>query len=191
MSEQNIGSPGTFEDEGLEDRPVFTREPTATGRGEGEVCVGRDARKHWSDKNPTKFTPDTALKIIQYVGAGCFFETAAAAAGISKVTFFDWLKRGERRNDPRSTEELRAWKISLDEAAALAEARAVRGIQAAGASSWQAYAWYLERKHPDRWRQRNSSILENPDGTPVAPPRLEVTLFEGGDSTTASETPPK
>lgn len=172
--------------EWMQDRPVF-----ASDIHTSEAYVSPDARKHWSDKNPKRFTADLALKVIQYVSHGCYMETAAAAAGICKVTLYKWMSLGEKRDDPKSTEELRAWKVELDKAIATAEDRAVAGIQKAGAQSWQAYAWYLERRHPDRWRQRNTVIAENPDGSPASPPRLEVTLYEGSDSTTPVETPPK
>ena len=77
-----------------------------------------------------KFTPETALKIVQFVSAGCFIETAAGAAGLNKSTLYEWMKRGENRKDPRSTEELRAWKKLLDEAAATSHIRAAAGIGA-------------------------------------------------------------
>jgi hypothetical protein len=179
------------------DRAVFTREEQPKKLPTGEtvtakvLVVGLHARRHWSDKNPRKFDPDTALKIVQYVANGSFTETAASAAGISKRTLYNWLGAGADPGHPRSTEELRAWKLALDEAEATAEARAVAGILQAGAQSWQAYAWYLERKHSNRWRAKTSLISENPDGSPAAPPKLEVTLIEGGDVTTPVETTPK
>ena len=179
------------------DRPVFTREEKTKQLPNGEtvtakvLVVGLEARRHWSDQNPRKFDPDTALKIVHYVANGTFTETAASAAGIAKRTFYNWLNAGADPDHPRSTEELRAWKLALDEAEAMAEARAVAGILQAGAQSWQAYAWYLERKHSNRWRAKTSMIAENPDGSPAAPPKLQVTLFEGGDTTTPIETPLK
>ena len=173
-----------------EDRKVFDREEQVGRDGQTKVkvlVVPLEARRHWSDKNPKKFNPDTAVKIIQYVAMGAFLETAASCAGVCKMTLHNWCKAGEDANHPRSTEELRAWKTALDEAEAFAEARAVSGILQAGATSWQAYAWYLERKHWNRWRAKTGVIAENPDGSAAAPPKLEVTLFEGGDSTSAVE----
>ena len=152
------------DDEWMEDRPVFEREQA--GPEKGKIVVSAQARKHWSDKNPRKFSPDLAMKVIKFVSAGCFIETAAGAAGLSKNTLYEWMKLGENRKDPRSTEELRAWKKLLDEAAATAEARAVSGIQEAGAGgAWQAYAWFLERKYPDRWRARTSNEVTVKNGT--------------------------
>jgi hypothetical protein len=153
-----------------EDRLVFTREERTREKDGSrvvlkELVVGKRARDGWNKKNPKLFNPDTALRIIQYIGSGAFQELAAVAAGVCKATYYNWLKAGRDPNHPRSTDELRAWVQAMDEAAARAEARAVQGILQAGTQSWQAYAWYLERKYPERWRQRNSIIPEKPDGT--------------------------
>ncbi|MGD9644309.1 MAG: hypothetical protein AB7U73_01265 [Pirellulales bacterium] len=34
------------------------------------------------------------------------------------------------------------------------EINALATIKSAGASDWRAMAWYLERRHPDRWARR-------------------------------------
>ena len=160
----NAAGQAADDDEWMEDRPVFEREQA--GPEKGKIVVSAQARKHWSDKNPRKFGPELAMKVVKFVSAGCFIETAAGAAGLSKNTLYEWMKLGENRKDPRSTEELRAWKKLLDEAAATAEARAVSGIQEAGAGgAWQAYAWFLERKYPDRWRARTSNEVTVKNGT--------------------------
>ena len=194
------------DEEWQEDRPVFEREQA--GPDKGKIVVSAQARKHWSDKNPRKFSPDLAMKVVKFVSAGCFIETAAGAAGLSKNTLYEWMKLGENRKDPRSTEELRAWKKLLDEAAATAEARAVSGIQEAGAGgAWQAYAWFLERKYPDRWRARTSNevtvrsaplvpldketmdYIESHDG--ALPPGMTMQEFIGRCGATVGVEPPK
>jgi hypothetical protein len=160
-NEDQPGDTAGEEQDGPDDAQVFERTANKP------IAVSAESRQHWNDKNPRKFTPDAALKIIQYIAAGCFIETAAGAAGVTKKSLYNWMALGENPKDPRSTPELRAWKKLLDEAEALAEARAVQGIQAAGAGgTWQAYAWFLERKHANRWRAKSSVIPENPDGTP-------------------------
>jgi len=164
---------------GENDPPVFGRMEVPLEDGSGrtvpKIVIRPDAIKNWGRKDqPRKFTPEIAMRIIQYLGGGCYLETAAMAAGIGKVTLHEWINRarlkdGEQKNGHGGgTPELRAWKKELDRAMAMAEARAVSGIMLAGQRSWQAYAWYLERRYPDRWRQKNSFIPENPDGTPVA-----------------------
>ena len=164
-----------------EDRPVFDREEQIdknTGRPVKVLVVPLEARKHWSDKNPKKFSPETALKIIQYVGGGSFLEQAALAGGICRMTLQNWIKAAENPDHPRSTEELRAWKRALDEAEAFAEARAVAGILQAGMIQWQAFAWYLERKHWNRWGKKDTSMLANPDGSPLTPQQVAFTIVD-------------
>lgn len=181
MESMTDDAPGTpkVRDEWMEDREVFSRDH------EQQLYVSPDARKHWSDRNPTKFTPETALKIIQYVGgSGCTLETCAAAAGISKQTLFNWLKTAERADDADgSTEELRAWKRHLDEAEALLEARCASGIIEAGSTSWQAFAWFLERRWPHRWAKRETTMHANPDGSPLAPPQIALVSVDPRDVT--------
>lgn len=172
------GTAAQDEEGWTQDREVFARDeetkPGASGPSR-RIYVTEAAKKRWSDKNPRKFTPDVALKVIGYIGAGCFIETAAAAAGLNKSTLYEWMKRAERNADD-STEELRAWKTLLDEAEANAEARAVRGIQDAGAAgAWQAYAWFLERKYHQRWGRKDTTLLGNPDGSPLTPSAADST----------------
>lgn len=181
------------DDEFLPDEPdepvVFEREDgEEQGDKAGILCVTESARRHWSDKNPKKFTPETALKIIQYLGAGCFIETAAAAAGINKTTLYDWMKKAERSEEAGSTEELRAWKAQLDEAEANAEARAIMGIQEAGAQGvWQAFAWFLERKYSQRWGRKDTTLLGNPDGSPLTPQQINFVGVDPRDAGDGSD----
>lgn len=169
------------DDEWQEDRPVFDRgDGKQPGDKAGALYVTKEARKHWSDKNPKKFTPDIALKIITYLGgSGCCLETAAAAAGINKCTLHEWLRLAERSkpgDDSKGTEELRAWKKQLDEAECMTEMRAAQGIMDAGHTDWKAWAWFLERRYPQRWGRKDTTMHANPDGTPLTPPSVEVVL---------------
>lgn len=43
---------------------------------------------------------------------------------------------------------------AIKKAEAIAEARNVTIIQSAAKDSWQAAAWWLERKHPDEWGRK-------------------------------------
>jgi hypothetical protein len=45
---------------------------------------------------PTKINRELVDKIIRFVRAGNYIETASAAAGIHKDTFYAWLKAGSR-----------------------------------------------------------------------------------------------
>ncbi len=98
-----------------------------------------------------KFSPEIGEKIVNFLRAGAFIETAAAAAGITKKTFYTWLKRGARAE----TGQLRQFSDDVAAAQATFEVMASAGIAGvAQEGNWQAWAWLLERKFPQRWGKR-------------------------------------
>ena len=117
---------------------------------------------------PTKLNIDTHNKIISAIRAGNYIETAAAYAGIDKSTLYDWLKRGEREKqrvaqNPRykirkSEEPYVEFSNAVEKALAEAEVRDVAIIAKAAEEQWQAAAWRLERKFPDRWGRKKLDI---------------------------------
>jgi len=87
---------------------------------------------------PTKYTPETADRIIQAFRAGVKNDdTACGAAGIHPDTFYTWKRRypefSERVEKAKSGREVR-WLAIIGEAAS---------------THWQAAAWLLERTKPD------------------------------------------
>ena len=114
--------------------------------------------------NSYKLTEATAKRILNSIRAGNYMEVAAGAAGISKVTLLDWLRRGARGGSPKHA------KLAADFAQAelQAEEMAVGHItMAAMKGIWQAAAWRLERKHPDRWGRRDKIEHLGAGGGPV------------------------
>lgn len=110
---------------------------------------------------PTKLTPEVQQTIVTFMGAGAYIETAAAAARISKVTLYEWLRRGADDEEPFA-EFLNA----VEKAASEADLRDLKTIrQAAVAGVWQAAAWRLERRHPSQWGRRREDPYEA--GAPV------------------------
>lgn len=113
---------------------------------------------------PTKLTPRTEREVATALAAGWFRNTAAAYAGISPATLYSWLSRGERestrlKNPDAETQESEAPYVrfleSIKKALAVAEVRDLAVIsEAAKAGVWQAAAWKLERRHPERWGRK-------------------------------------
>ena len=95
---------------------------------------------------PEKINREIIEKIKNAIMAGAYIETAAAFAGISKDTFYQWLKKGAAAN----TGIYADFSDAIKKAAAEAELRDVMVINRAAANSWQAAAWKLERKYPSR-----------------------------------------
>lgn len=111
---------------------------------------------------PTDLTPELQATVIEYIGHGCYVEIAAQAAGIHKATLYAWLKRGgkelkrlQKGKEPDPSEAIYAeFNDAVKKAMAESESKAIQQIAFAGRQQWQALAWYLERRFPERWRQR-------------------------------------
>lgn len=111
---------------------------------------------------PAKLTDELLSEIVENIRIGAYVETAAAAAGLSKDTFYRWLKRGRRALDKleksgemAEEDEIYAhFSDAIKKAQADAEMRDVALIARAAQTTWQAAAWRLERKFPDRWGQK-------------------------------------
>jgi hypothetical protein len=115
---------------------------------------------------PTKLTPELQERICLAIRAGNYIEVAASFAGIHKDTFYRWLKRGARA----SRGIYREFSDAVEKALADSEAGDVARIsKAAEQGHWQAAAWRLERKHPQRWgrRDRVQTEISGPGGGPI------------------------
>lgn len=102
---------------------------------------------------PTKLTPELLEEVVKYVRTGAYVETAAAAAGVSKVSLYDWLKRG-KRGDKSNNGLYIEFSEAMSQAVAESELRDIALIGKAASRNWTAAAWRLERKHPQRWGRR-------------------------------------
>ena len=111
---------------------------------------------------PTKLNADLQQRIVKFMGAGAYIETAAAAAGISKVTLYSWLHRGAAGEEPFA-----AFLNAVDVAQSEADLRDLAVIRKAAAEgTWAAAAWRLERRHPDQWGRRLVEVSGR-DGGPI------------------------
>jgi hypothetical protein len=128
---------------------------------------------------PEKLTDDIRKDIIKVIRSGNYIETACAYVGINKTTFYDWLKKGAREkqrveDNPRAKVRKDLQKYvdfseEVDKALAHAEIRDVAIIGKAAEKEWQAAAWRLERKFPDRWGRKDKHALEHTgkEGGPI------------------------
>lgn len=115
---------------------------------------------------PTKLTPKKKKIIIEAVERGNYIETAAALAGVSKSTVYNWKTRGEqeleRLEKYPEAEVSKKEKPFLDfldaytRALAVAEDLDVQNINEAAKEDWRASAWKLERRNPEKWGKRES-----------------------------------
>lgn len=96
---------------------------------------------------PCKLTPPLQAKICELIAAGAYVETAAAYVGVSKVTLYEWMRKGNGQTTGRFRDFLNA----VEKALATAEIRDIAVIGKAAQVCWTAAAWRLERRAPARW----------------------------------------
>jgi hypothetical protein len=131
----------------------------APGESGGFVVV--EAKMARTGRPPT-LNEDVQKKITDAIRLGNYIETAAAYAGVPKRTLYDWLKRGalaERKRDEglrlgRNDRLYLEFSHAVERALADSEMHDVLLIHQAAKDAWQAAAWRLERKFPDRWGRR-------------------------------------
>lgn len=103
-------------------------------------------------------------KIINIAGQllrdGNYVTTICDYLGIDQATWYNWLERGREVVEAETDEEAEKipnYQLYFDffkmvkASEAEAEMKMVSRIKSASFKSWQAAAWYLERKHRDRW----------------------------------------
>ena len=102
---------------------------------------------------PTKYTPPTVAKITDALRGGNTRRASCAVADVSQDSLALWL-----RTYPEFAE-------AVEKAEGKAEAKMVSVIKAASETTWQAAAWWLERKHKAEWSSRVEQT--GADGSPV------------------------
>jgi hypothetical protein len=136
-------------------------------------------KKKRAGRKPIEPTDEIQEKICNALRAGNYIEAAAPYAGISKDTFYKWLRHGAeaKRKTPKAIIHQPFIKLAdaVEKAMAEAEVRDVATIAKASSSQWQAAAWKLERKYPSRWGRKDRHEVTGKDGAP-----LEVQVWKIG-----------
>lgn len=97
-----------------------------------------------------KLTPEVQKKIINALELGAYIKTACDFAGISRETFYNWLKKGELETDSKYADFL----AQVNKTLAKAELHSLQKIKES--EQWQAHAWILERRFNSRWGKREA-----------------------------------
>jgi hypothetical protein len=109
-------------------------------------------------------TPDQTKQIAGLLRAGNYLEAAGYAAGADPHLVKHWLEHGSKTQ----TGAMRAFYTEVTRAMADAEGRLVAIVATEAKGTWQAAAWLLERRYPDRWA-RPSQRGESPLGKEQLP----------------------
>lgn len=123
---------------------------------------------------PSKLTPTRHAEIVRKIATGAYAHIAAQASGVHPATYYQWMGRGrdaERTEDGTALHDDDRPYVEFHDAVKEAEAKAEtvaigRIQQAANGGTWQAAAWYLERKYADRWGRKDQlrQEISGPDG---------------------------
>lgn len=117
-------------------------------------------RKH------TVFKPETVDRLIAMLRAGSYMNVACAAAGISRQTYQVWMTRG--KSGESADAPFAEFRERVEQAFAEAETVLTTRIAAASRENWQAAAWLLERRHPERWARVSQRDKDDREPAPVS-----------------------
>ena len=122
---------------------------------------------------PSILTPELQDKILKYIRAGNYVETAVAACGVSKQSFYGWLKRGNAElarvaagTNRRVTKDEQIYVDFLDavdKTQAEAEVRDVLLLAKFAETDPKVVQWRLERKYPHSWGRMDRVAPTNVD----------------------------
>ena len=117
--------------------------------------------------------PEIVEQVRDQVRIGNTLVSAAALAGIGERTIRRWLADGERIAEETELEDGASEEGTLSEqgrallrffrVVRLAQAEAARdcvvSIKIAGVNTWQAAAWWLERRYPEIWGRKRVQVV--------------------------------
>lgn len=148
--------------------------PAAPKRYVGQRGPDKQPRKRQKGR-PEELTPEIQAEIIKWLEQGNYLETACNIARIAMPTVRNWLVRGRREPGSIYDDFLSAVKESQSNA----DARDLLYIQkAAREGKWQAAAWRLERKNPQRWGHWQREPDDNEQRTVAASLKFDNLLDE-------------
>ena len=106
----------------------------------------------------SKASPERKQTIINALEQGMTREAAAGTADVHKTTFYRWMEADA------------TFRTNVEKAEQKAESRfLLRVTQAASSGTWQAAAWWLERRRPQHYalKQRSHVEVTGEGGGPV------------------------
>jgi transposase len=117
---------------------------------------------------PLELTPAIIAEVAKLLPRALYLETVSAQLGIHRDTFNEWARLGAREHrrrelgkehDPKRDLHCE-FSVTIKKALGRAESDYLAEIQAAGTEVWQAVAWILERRFPERWASNRGELRE-------------------------------
>jgi hypothetical protein len=108
---------------------------------------------------PTAYTAELGEQLCKLVGLGVPIGVACRAEGIGKRTLYRWREFGAAGREPYV-----GFVRKLNRSLAKAEAAITLHVVRAAQRDWRAGAWWLERRHPQRYGAKQTLRLEKGPG---------------------------
>lgn len=105
-----------------------------------------------------KLTDEVQETIVESLENGLSIAAACGRACIAKSTFYDWYNKGAEKKSGK----YRDFHDAVDNAKDVAQSN-FEGVitSAAGKGTWQAAAWWLERRRPEMYN-KPEKVMVNP-----------------------------
>lgn len=131
---------------------------------------------------PGKYSKKLHDTIIQGILGGNTRTTSFALTGMHPDTIYDWIRSG--KDHPEKYPQYVSLLEDIEYAEALVESEKVAAVKvAADTGTWQAAAWWLERRRP-RDYGRNDTVRH--EGEVNGAPRVNVLILEDANARSAS-----
>ncbi|MDR0754552.1 MAG: hypothetical protein LBF04_04105 [Prevotellaceae bacterium] len=105
---------------------------------------------------PTDYAPEYAEQVFRLCLLGLIDREIAAFFEIAESTLNNW-----KLEHPEFLESIKKGKVQADaNVAASLYKQAIKG-------NTVAQIFVLKNRHPDKWREKHTQVIENPDGTSV------------------------
>lgn len=105
-----------------------------------------------------KLTPEAHKAVVEAVAAGVPRKFAAMRAGVTERCLYQWLAKG--RKGGKKNELYVQLLQAVQKAEAAAVARNVAVIQTAAKTTWQAAAWWLERRYHAEFGRKDRTVIQ-------------------------------
>jgi transposase len=124
----------------------------------------------------SKFTAARRKAIVEAIARGNTLGHAAALAGVSRKTVYQWLAKGEAATNPRSSYRMFAEDVARANAQVAEEMIGV--IREKAPDDWRAAMTFLERRFPDDYAKRERHEVAGPSDGPI---KIEVVWPTGSE----------
>lgn len=120
-----------------------------------DAPVPADDTKRWKPRpaHNCKLNLEVHKKVVEAIRNGASKEAAAGLVGVTQQTLHNWIAWGRRDHESDQQTKYRRLFEAVAKAESDLESESINRIRKAGSKHWQALAWLLERKYPDRYGQ--------------------------------------